>query len=90
MTGRSESDGIVELASARTDDVESELIVNAEHTTIHMTGKTIFEVRRILLEHLAEIDENDRVAEMEADERVATRSEELGETGRAPVVIEKR
>lgn len=55
-------DGIVELASARIPDVESELIVDADHTTIHMTGKTIFEVRRILLEHLQELDSRDRLA----------------------------
>lgn len=55
-------DGIVELASARMDDVESELIVNAEHTTIHTTNQAILEVRRILLEHLREVDQNVRVA----------------------------
>jgi pimeloyl-ACP methyl ester carboxylesterase len=55
-------DGIVELASARMDDVESELIVNAEHTTIHTTNQAILEVRRILLEHLQEVDQNVRFA----------------------------
>jgi len=44
------------------DDVESELIVNAEHTTIHTTDKAILEVRRILLEHLREVDQNIRFA----------------------------
>jgi len=57
-----DGDGVVSLASARTKDAVSELEVNADHTTIHMTGKTIFEVRRILLEHLAEEDADDRVA----------------------------
>ena len=42
------NDGIVDYASAKMDDVESELVVNCEHTSIHMTGKAIFEVRRIL------------------------------------------
>jgi hypothetical protein len=66
LTGRTErGDGIVEYASASMDDVESELIVDAEHTKIHMVGKTIFEVRRILLEHLDEVDADDRVAEKE-------------------------
>lgn len=55
-------DGVVEAKSARIDGVASELTVDAEHTTIHMTGKTIFEVRRILLEHLEEVDSRDRVA----------------------------
>lgn len=55
-------DGVVELASAKMEDVESELIVNAEHTTIHTTDKAILEVRRILLEHLQEVDQNVRFA----------------------------
>lgn len=55
-------DGIVELASAKMEDVESEVIINAEHTTIHTTDKAILEVRRILLEHLQEVDQNVRFA----------------------------
>ncbi len=63
LTSRTKrGDGVVEYASARMDDVESELVVDADHTSIHMTGKTIFEVRRILLEHLDEINARDRVA----------------------------
>ena len=63
LNGRkSRGDGVVEYASARMDDVESELIVDADHTSIHVTGMAIFEVRRILLEHLHEIDARDRVA----------------------------
>ena len=59
---RGRGDGVVEYNSATMDDVESELIVNAPHTSIHMISKTIFEVRRILLEHLHELDADDRVA----------------------------
>lgn len=55
-------DSVVEYASAKMDDVESELVIDANHTSIHMTGKAIFEVRRILLEHLQEIDSEDRLA----------------------------
>ena len=63
LTGRAgRGDGIVDYESAHMDDVESELVVNADHTSIHMTGKAIFEVRRILLEHLREIDSDDRLA----------------------------
>ncbi len=57
-----DGDGVVDFQSATMTDVESELVVNAPHTTIHMIGKTIFEVRRILLEHLHEIDSGDRIA----------------------------
>ena len=55
-------DGVVSYESARMEDTESELIVDAEHTKIHMTGQAIFEVRRILLDHLREVDSGDRVA----------------------------
>ncbi|NND99423.1 MAG: hypothetical protein HKN47_19055 [Pirellulaceae bacterium] len=55
-------DGIVEYTSARMDDVESELVVDAEHTSIHMVGKTIYEVRRILLQHLQDVDMQGRIA----------------------------
>ncbi len=63
LTGRTvRGDGVVEFASAHMPDAESELVVDADHTSIHMNGKTIFEVRRILLEHLEELDSRDRVA----------------------------
>ncbi len=55
-------DGIVAYESAKMNDVESELIVDAEHTSVHMTGKAIYEVRRILLEHLSQYDAQDRTA----------------------------
>lgn len=55
-------DGVVSLTSAKLRDVESELVVDANHSNIQMNNKTIFEVRRILLEHLQEIDAADRVA----------------------------
>jgi pimeloyl-ACP methyl ester carboxylesterase len=58
------SDGVVDYASAKMDDVQSELIVNAEHTTIHTTDKAILEVRRILQEHLRDGDQQARVATM--------------------------
>lgn len=59
---RSRGDGVVDYDSARMEDVQSELVVDAEHTAIHTTGKAILEVRRILLEHLSELDQNVRVA----------------------------
>ncbi|WP_149499830.1 esterase/lipase family protein [Roseiconus lacunae] len=55
-------DGVVSYQSASMEDTESELVVDADHTKIHMTGQAIFEVRRILLEHLQEIDASDRIA----------------------------
>lgn len=57
-------DGVVSLASARLepDDRESELIVDADHTEIHARPETIFEVRRILLEHLDAVHDEWRIA----------------------------
>ena len=51
-----EGDGIVEIASARRDDFDSQIMVEATHTTAHRHPLTILELRRILLEHLATID----------------------------------
>lgn len=67
-------DGIVDYDSAHMDDVESELVVDSEHTRIHMTPKAIFEVRRILLEHLGEVDVNDRIAQR-TDQRTNQRAD---------------
>ncbi|MFK8114350.1 MAG: lipase family alpha/beta hydrolase [Rubripirellula sp.] len=92
LRASSRGDGIVDYASATMDDVESELIVDSDHTSIHMTGKTIFEVRRILLEHLEDVDSDDRVAK--AEDRLAERdwhapsNEENGES-LVPIVIER-
>jgi hypothetical protein len=47
-----EGDGIVAATSAHLDDVESEIVVEADHLTVHRHPLAILEVRRILLEHL--------------------------------------
>ena len=49
------SDGVVTYESAQMDDVVSEITVPATHSMIHMHPRAILEVRRILLEHLAEL-----------------------------------
>ena len=51
----SEGDGWVARDSAHVDDVLSEVVVPAGHTTIQMHPAAVLEVRRILLEHLAEL-----------------------------------
>ncbi|MGA2064748.1 MAG: alpha/beta fold hydrolase [Thermoguttaceae bacterium] len=48
-------DGVVTVASARLEGAESELVVPAEHMTIHAQPAVVLEVRRILNEHLAEL-----------------------------------
>lgn len=49
-----DSDGVVTVESAHMNDVVSEIVVAAQHTTIHSTPRSILEVRRILIEHLRE------------------------------------
>ena len=51
-----EGDGVVSFASAHLDNVDSEIVVNADHTSIHTHPLSVLEVHRILLAHLAEID----------------------------------
>jgi pimeloyl-ACP methyl ester carboxylesterase len=47
-----EGDGVVALTSAHLDDVESEIVVEADHLAVHRHPLAILEVRRILLEHM--------------------------------------
>jgi len=49
------SDGVVRYESAHMDDVASELVVPADHTSIHSHPLAVLEVRRILMEHLAHL-----------------------------------
>lgn len=48
-------DGVVEYASAHLADADSEIVVNADHVTVHRHPRAVLEVRRILLEHLYEL-----------------------------------
>jgi pimeloyl-ACP methyl ester carboxylesterase len=47
-----DGDGVVEIASARRDDFDSQLQIEATHTTAHRHPLAILELRRILIEHL--------------------------------------
>lgn len=55
------TDGVVSYESAHVDDATSELIVPADHTTVHCHPWAVLEVRRILLEHLGELRGASRV-----------------------------
>ncbi|MCA9102202.1 MAG: hypothetical protein KDA63_13655 [Planctomycetales bacterium] len=48
------SDGVVEFTSAHLDNAASELVVEAGHSDVHRHPLAILEVRRILLDHLAQ------------------------------------
>jgi pimeloyl-ACP methyl ester carboxylesterase len=52
----SEGDGVVARESAHFEGAVSEITVAAGHTTVHAHPAAVLEVRRILLEHLAELD----------------------------------
>ena len=49
------SDGIVPFNSAHREDVETEIVVSADHVTVHRHPRSVLEVRRILLEHEQEV-----------------------------------
>ena len=51
-----EGDGVVPRTSAHVDDAESEITVPADHSSVHSHPAAVLEVRRILLEHLAELE----------------------------------
>lgn len=48
-------DGIVTLESARLENAESQIVVPADHTLVHRHPQSILEVRRILLQQVAEL-----------------------------------
>jgi hypothetical protein len=49
--GKERTDGVVPYASAHLDDVDSEVVVPADHFHVHQHPLAVREVRRILLEH---------------------------------------
>src|SRR5690606_3786853 len=51
-----DSDGVVSFASAHLEDAVTEVVVPADHLTVHQHPRSILEVRRILLENLRDYD----------------------------------
>jgi triacylglycerol esterase/lipase EstA (alpha/beta hydrolase family) len=55
-----EGDGVVSLDSARLDQMRqlrSQIIVSADHISVHRHSQSILEVRRVLFEQLAELED---------------------------------
>lgn len=50
-----DSDGVVGIESARLPTAKSEILVPADHASVHRHPLAVLEVRRILLEHLDEL-----------------------------------
>lgn len=48
-------DGVVTLESAKLDDAESQIVVAADHSMVHRHPQSILEVRRVLLQQVAEL-----------------------------------
>jgi pimeloyl-ACP methyl ester carboxylesterase len=63
------SDGVVPYASAHLDDVESEVVVQADHYNVHHHPLAILEVRRILLEHLREFERREPIRQVAGKEK---------------------
>jgi hypothetical protein len=57
-----ESDGIVTVESAKMNDAQTQIVVQANHGSVHTTPRAILEVRRILIEHLRDACENPQLA----------------------------
>ncbi|MEZ6039014.1 MAG: alpha/beta hydrolase [Planctomycetaceae bacterium] len=51
------TDGVVNFRSAHLEDVDSEVIIRAGHSQIQRHPDTIAEVRRVLIEHLHELNQ---------------------------------
>ena len=56
LAGDGDWDGVVSCESAHVDDAVSEITVPANHMTVHTHPAAVLEVRRILLEHLADLE----------------------------------
>ena len=50
-----EGDGVVSLDSAKLENIDSQLVVPADHISVHRHPSSILEVRRILLEQIEEL-----------------------------------
>ncbi|HTU26376.1 MAG TPA: alpha/beta fold hydrolase [Pirellulales bacterium] len=79
-----EGDGLVTLQSAHLEEAVSEIVVPAEHSNLHRHPRTVLEVRRILMEHLADLEafpyRLERLPETPVEEQAAL----------PPVQIERR
>jgi pimeloyl-ACP methyl ester carboxylesterase len=53
--GEDSSDGVVPYHSAHLDGVDSEILVSANHLTVHHHPRAVIEVWRILMEHYREV-----------------------------------
>lgn len=72
-----EGDGVVALTSSRLDDVpqlESQIVVSADHMNVHRHPQSILEVRRVLFEQLAELQDYPNRKHAQVAQRVSKAS----------------
>ena len=65
-----DGDGVVTFESAHVDDAVSEITVPADHTSVHAHPAAVLEVRRVLLENLADLE--GRTAENQSQRSAAS------------------
>jgi pimeloyl-ACP methyl ester carboxylesterase len=74
-----DGDGVVSVTSARLDNMRqlrSQIVVPADHVSVHRHPQSVLEVRRVLFEQLAELEDFPNVANIKSDEyQSANRSE---------------
>ncbi|MDZ4817829.1 MAG: alpha/beta fold hydrolase [Planctomycetota bacterium] len=73
-----DGDGIVEFSSASLEDVESQIVVQADHVNVHRHPLAVLEVRRILLQHLNELRAAPRVPVDDGQPRTAANWQTVG------------
>jgi len=66
-----DSDGVVSRTSAELPESASEMVVRADHSGVHAHPAAVLEVRRVLLEHLAELEGRPAVAAATQQQRQA-------------------
>jgi len=80
-------DGVVPLESATSVDSVSQVVVPAEHSSIHRHPRSILEVRRILHQHVLDISANKQVIKM-AD-RLSGQGQATEGGGEAPAPLRR-
>ncbi len=84
-------DGVVSFASARLEQADSEIVVDADHSRVHQHPRSILEVRRILLEHAQEMERaTGRWAAHSGPPAVAAQLAPAPSPARAPDVLQSQ
>jgi hypothetical protein len=72
------TDGVVTWKSSHLDDVDSERVIQAGHSEVVRSPETVREIRRILFEHIAQINRR-RIPAIPATQTVETQTDNPAE-----------